>query len=110
MTDKEKKDWFDDLTEIFGWILIMLSPTLVGFALGGLYYLYSPDLFGQIIGTTIAILGLIAGIIWATRVKKKYGTIWFVSRIMATPELDTKNNSTEDKEKEKNNDVGANDG
>ncbi|MBP6310882.1 MAG: hypothetical protein KA408_01330 [Flavobacteriales bacterium] len=102
MNEKENTNWFDELTEIFGWIQIMFSPTLVGLALGGLYYLYSPDTIGKILGSTIAIIGLIIGIIWATKVKKKYGTIWFISRNMATPELDTRNDSTENKKATKN--------
>lgn len=105
MTEKENTNWFDELTEIFGWIQIILSPALVGLLLGGLFYLYSPDTLGKILGSTIALIGLIIGMIWATRVKKKNGTIWFVSRIMATPELDTKNKSTKDKKKEKNTDA-----
>ncbi len=104
MTGKEKKNWFDELTEIFGWIQIMFSLTLIGLILGGLYYLYSPDTTGKIVGSTIVLVGLSLGIIWAIRVKKKYGTIWFVSRIMATPELDTKKDLTEDEKKEKNTD------
>jgi hypothetical protein len=102
MMEKKEVKWFLALTEIFGWVQIMLSPTLGGLALGGLFYLYRPDIIGIIGGTSIAIIGLVIGIIWATKVKKKYGTIWFVSRIMATPELDTKNELSEDQKKEKN--------
>ena len=105
MTERKEAKWFEKLTEFFGWIQIMLSPTLVGLALGGLCYLYSPTAFGKILGTIITVTGFIIGIFWATRDKKKYGTIWFVSRIMATPELDTKNKSTENKKKEKNTDA-----
>lgn len=105
MTEKENKNWFDELTEIFGWIQIMLSPTLVGLLLGGLFYLKSPNTLGAILGFIIALIGFVIGIIWATRVKKNNGTIWFVSRIMATSELDTKNESNKDKEKEKNTDA-----
>lgn len=36
----------------------------------------------------MATIGLVIGIIWATRQWKGKGTIWFMSRIMATPELD----------------------
>ena len=44
---------------------------------------------GKIIGACICVLGLIGGIVWATkRYKSKKGTIWFMSRTMASPELD----------------------
>ena len=95
--DKENRNWFDVLTEALGWVQIMLSPTLVGLVLGGLFYLYSSDLVGKIGGLVIATSGLVIGLIWATHAKKKHGTIWFLSRTMATPELDTKYDSTNDK-------------
>jgi len=96
---KERKEinWFDGLTEIFGWVQIMLSPSLVGLALGGLYYLYSPDIVGKVVFIICACIGLLIGIVWATRVKKKHGTIWFISRIMATPELDEKDEIEQEK-------------
>lgn len=75
----------------------MLSPTLVGLALGGIYYLYSPDIAGKVVFIICACIGLLIGIVWATRVKKRHGTIWFISRIMATPELEKKDGSTAEK-------------
>lgn len=80
----------------------MLTPTLIGIVLGGLFYLYSPNNIGKIVGITISLVGLIIGINWASRIKKKYGTIWFVSRIMATPELDSKKKPADIDKKEKN--------
>jgi len=100
LTERKDPNWFEKLTEFFGWIQIMLSPALVGLALGGLFYMWSPDTLGIPVGITFAIIGLLVGIIWATRVKKKHSTIWIVSRIMATPELDEKDDSTEAKKKE----------
>jgi hypothetical protein len=38
----------------------------------------------------IAGSGLILGIIWATRTWKKHGTMQFLSRLNATPDLDKK--------------------
>jgi hypothetical protein len=42
------------------------------------------------LGTSVTLIGLIVGIIWATKVWKKKGTVHFMSRVMATPELDKK--------------------
>lgn len=42
----------------------------------------------MVTGIGIVAVSLIMGVIWATRVWKKHGTIHFVSRVMATPELD----------------------
>ncbi|RKT00386.1 hypothetical protein [Flavobacterium sp. 123] len=90
---------FEIITEIVGWIQIVLSPTLlgIGFSLG-IYY-YFPNQNGMILGITISVIGFIIGLIWATKKFKTTGTIHFLSRIIATPELDnlekTENGKTE---------------
>lgn len=79
---------FERIIEIVGWIQIVLSPTLIGIVFGlGIYYNFPTDL-GMICGTLIAIIGLIIGIIWATKKFKSTGTIHFLSRLSAIPELD----------------------
>lgn len=99
MKRKEVK-WFVMLMEILGWVQIMLSPVLVAAVLAALYYLYSPNTIGIIGALIIMTIGLTIGIIWANRMKRKYGTIWFISRKRATTELDTNNFSTEELKKE----------
>ena len=79
---------FEIITEIVGWIQIVLSPTLIGIAFGlGIYYNF-PNNYGLVFGIFIASIGLIIGIIWATKKFKTTGTIHFLSRISAIPELD----------------------
>ena len=78
------------INEIFGWIQIVASPLILGLVIGRVG-LFSRDTNGLIIGISIAAIGLILGIIWATRVWKKEGTINFMSKIIRTPELDRKN-------------------
>ena len=88
---------FELITEIVGWILITLSPTLLGIAFGlGIYYNFSNSI-GMIIGILVAIVGIIIGMIWATKKFKTTGTIHFLSRVSATPELDRKENSKSEK-------------
>jgi hypothetical protein len=89
---------FEIIMEVIGWIQIVLSPTLIGLALGfGIYYNF-PNLIGLISGILIAIIGLIIGIIWATKKFKTTGTLDFLSRISATPELDNLNEPENKKE------------
>lgn len=76
------------LTEGVAWLQIMASPLIFGIVIGGLIYLAKPDYLGMALGGAVALIGLIVGIIWATRVWKKRGTIDFMSRVIATPELD----------------------
>lgn len=72
---------FEKMTEIIGWIRIALSPTLLGIVIGwGIFYNF-PDNTGMIIGILIALIGLIAGILWATKKLKTTGTIHFLSKI-----------------------------
>jgi len=84
--------WFKILeliTEIVAWFEIMISPTLIGGIFGAIIYFNSENLIGKIAGISIGVLGLLIGIILATKIfKSKKGTVWFISRIMATPELD----------------------
>ncbi len=82
---------FKRLEQIFeatGWLRIMMSPLLLGIIIGVLVYLSEPNALRLVIGSTIALIGLIIGIIWANRVKKKQSTISFLARIMANPELE----------------------
>lgn len=87
---------FELITELIGWLEIMISPTLIGVIIGIIVYLNFPNTTGKVIGISIGILGLLIGVIWATKIfKSKKGTVWFMSRIMATPELDKKENENQ---------------
>lgn len=87
--------FFEIFTEVMGWLQIVASPLLVGLGIGAIIYFPHPSTINLIIALSIVMVTLIFGIILATRIWKKKGTIWFLSRIMATPELD---NITSEKE------------
>lgn len=78
-------EWF---VEIVGWLRIVASPFFLGIIAGIVIYGFKPDISGFVIGAIVALISLIIGIIWATKILKKHGTNHFLSRIMATPELD----------------------
>lgn len=78
------------LTEILGAFLILGSPTLLGALIGGYFYLNNPSTQSQWLFAALTASGLFIGIWWAVREWKSRGTVWFVSRLMATPELDRK--------------------
>ena len=94
---------FELITEIIGWIQIVLSPTLLGIALGAVIYCYFPNISGMILGILTAGSGLVLGIVFATKKIKTTGTIHFLSRISATPELDDTEKVAIDKTKTKEN-------
>lgn len=83
--------FFEYIMEAIGWLRIMASPLLIGLGLGAFIYLSNPTHTRLILAVMVASIGFIIGAIWATKIwKSKNGTMWFVSRTMATPELDDK--------------------
>lgn len=76
------------MTEVVGWLGIVASPLLASAILGGIIYLNTPDTIGIILGCLVVAIGLIVGIILATRIWKKTGTVHFLSRVSATPDID----------------------
>ena len=81
---------FKFFIELICWFEIVLSPFLIGLTLGAICYFYFSGESGLITGIILSLAGLIVGIIWATRIWKQEGTSHYMSRIMATPELDKK--------------------
>jgi hypothetical protein len=84
----DKKSLFEYFTEIIGWLQIVASPFLISLVIGAVIYFSKPDATRLIIASIIVIFGLIIGIIWATRVWRRKGTIHFMSRIITTPVLE----------------------
>ncbi len=83
--------------EILNWLRIMASPTIIGGILGALIYLVFPNPVMLVIAILIAANGLVIGIVWATRVWKKTGTTYYMSRVIASPELNNKVEAKEEK-------------
>jgi hypothetical protein len=94
---------FEIITEIIGWVQILLSPTILGIALGWVIYYYFPTLAGLIFAILAVGIGLVLGIVLATKKFKTTGTIHFLSRISATPELENTEEVDIDKTKTKEN-------
>jgi hypothetical protein len=61
---------------------------LIGVAIGFLIYISKSDTTGLIIAISVATVGLIIGIIWATRIWKKKGTINYLSEVLKSDDLD----------------------
>ena len=82
--------FFSRLVELLGWIRIFLSPTLLCGIIAYVIFANFPGLAGSLGAVFISSCGVIIGSYWATKEYKGRGTIQFVSRVMATPELDKK--------------------
>lgn len=79
---------FETFFEVIGWIRIVLSPIIISLVLGALVYINFENTAGLIVSILLMALGVFLGIRMANRAWKKKGTISFLSRVMATPELD----------------------
>jgi F0F1-type ATP synthase assembly protein I len=79
----------ESITEIFGWIQIVFSPTIIGVGLGFIIYSHFQNTTGLIFGIIISLIGFIIGIVLANKKYKTTGTVRFLSRISATPEIDS---------------------
>jgi hypothetical protein len=73
-----------------GWLQIVASPLLIGAIIGVIIYVTNPGSTTLFIGIVITTIGLIIGIVWATRVSKKEGASRFISKIIETPDIDDK--------------------
>jgi hypothetical protein len=76
------------ITSIIAWLQIVVSPLLIGIVIGFIIYYCMPDLTGLVLGIVISAVGLIIGIIWASRVWKRRGTVEFMSEILSSPDFD----------------------
>jgi hypothetical protein len=93
---------FEYIIEIIGWLQIVASPLLIGLGITAFIYFPNPTETRLIISIIVAVLGLLIGIVWANRIWKTKGTMWFVSQISATPDLDNLIGKGTEKETEKN--------
>lgn len=69
------------ILEFLGWLQILLCPTLIAGVIALMIYIKWQDQTGKIAALVILGIGLISGIILATTIWKKYGTIERLSKI-----------------------------
>lgn len=86
----KRKNFFELITEIIGWISIALSPLLIGALIGIMIYSFKTTDTGLFIAILFACAGLITGVIWATRVWMKTGTIQFLSKLISSGDPENK--------------------
>lgn len=85
---QEKLSFFDYAMEVVGWLQIVASPLVGGLFVGGIVYLLIGGAAGIVFGIVIAVVAQVLGIVLANRIWKKKGTMNFMSRVNASPELD----------------------
>ena len=85
---------FEFIAEIIGWLWIALSPLLIGLISGFLIYFSYPTAIGLLLAISLTILGLFIGILWANNAWRGKGTVWLLTRVIASPDLDDPNFET----------------
>jgi hypothetical protein len=80
--------FFEEITEIVGWLQIVISSAILSFLVGCVVYACFQDVIGLVLGIAIIILGIIFGAFYATKKIKTTGTVDLLSKVSATPELD----------------------
>lgn len=97
---------FEWIIEAIGWFRIFLSPFLIGLAIGATIYLSNPTATKFAIALSLFALGVIIGVLWASKIwNKKEGTMWFLSKVMASPDLDSIESENKETESELKNQV-----
>lgn len=84
------------LTESVFWIQVFISPFILFSIVGVVVYVYQPKLLW--LSALLLLLGIVVGIIWAERVRKRAGTSRYIGRIRETPDIwptDYSNNTKE---------------
>ena len=81
------------IPEIANWILIFISPTLIGVILGTLLALWLGGSLGLIAGIIVLVVGIIIGVRFAERARKSEGTNNFMTRLSSTTPRQKENNN-----------------
>ena len=76
------------IVSFMAWLQIVAVPLIVGLIISVFIYKSHPTRQGLVICLFVSTLGLIIGIIIATVIWKKRGTVDFISRVSASEEYD----------------------
>ena len=79
---------FEKITEIAGWIRIVISFILLGVLLGLVIHYFIDNSIGLIVSIIVVIFVILFGIAAANKAWKGKGTVHLLSRVIASPELD----------------------
>lgn len=83
-------NFFEKALQTFAWLKIVASPLLFSCIVAALIYFPFRATWALVAAILVIVTGIWVGIIFANKVSKKNGSLWFISQIMSSPELDEK--------------------
>jgi hypothetical protein len=91
------KEPLDRIIQAFDWLRIAVSPALTGLLSGGLVYSKIPGPTGMTLWVLIALAGVVFGVYWAERIRKRRGTSFFMNGLFRSENSESgrKNESSE---------------
>lgn len=78
---------FKNIADVFFWFRIFIAPFLLFVIAAFFVYQFFAGMLGVVIAISTLILGVIISTIITEWIRKKYGAVGFMSRVIATPEL-----------------------
>jgi len=89
--------FFHIIIEIIYWIAIFLSPVILFSAIAASIYISNENNFW--LSVIVLSLGVVFGVLWAERIRKKYGCSRYMSKILSTPDISPDDDLQEKKNK-----------
>jgi hypothetical protein len=78
----------EQLLSALAWLQLFIAPAIIGSFLGLLLWLNFRNGWGLVGGGVLVLLGIVVGVAFAEKARRGKGTIEFMSRTSAHPELD----------------------
>lgn len=76
---------FHIIIEVIFWLAIFLSPVIFFSAIAA--FTYFSDISNFEMAVSIFLVGIIGGIFWAERIRRKFGCSRYMSKILSTPDI-----------------------
>ncbi|MDQ2772881.1 MAG: hypothetical protein M3Y54_20545 [Bacteroidota bacterium] len=82
--------FIERLLLVLAWLQIAVSPGIIGGVAGVFIWLMLRGFWGIALGASVSLVGVIIGIAFAEKARRDKGTIEFIARNIAHPELQEK--------------------
>lgn len=78
----------ETIPKLISWVQIFFAPFIVSVIIAAIVYLANPE-SNIIFSSLILLVGFVTGVLLAERIRKRQGTEAFMTRVNASPDLDS---------------------